>query len=201
MAVVNWPADRAFMPRRLVFGANTPKSAWAAFYTGQVQSVSHLADRLRCTLTLPPCSRINAGRREAFLMELASTGDWVRLGHPGRPVPQGTLRGSPTVAAAALAGARTLLVQTTAGATLLAGDPLGGAAQLLLTGYAGAVANGSGVLTMPLVLPLRTALAGGAALSWNGPTTTWQLETDLQTLSYTPGRWQGEVEIQLREAY
>lgn len=198
-STINWPADRAFAPRRLTWGASTPKSSWTAFFIGRVQSVSHLADRLRCTVTLPPCGPVDAGRREAFFMELASTGNWVRLGHPQRQAPQGTLRGTPTVASNAAAGARTLSVQGLAGDTLLAGDPLGAGGYLMLTGYAGAVANGSGVLTVPLVLPLRAALSAGAAVTWQAPTTTWQLEPDLLDLGYGRALWQEAVDVPLRE--
>lgn len=196
---VNWPTDRAFAPRRLSLGASVPKAGWAAFFTGGRQSISHLADRLRCTITLPPCNPLDAGRREAFFLELASTGNWVRVGHLQRQEPQGTLRGTPTVASSAAAGARSVSVQGVVGNTLLAGDPLGAGGHLMLTGYAGAVANGSGVLTVPLVLPLRVALSAGAAVTWQMPTTTWQLETDLLDLAYGRALWQDAVDIPLRE--
>lgn len=199
MATIDWPAGRAFEPRRVTWGVSTPKAAWAAPYTGARQTLSHLADRLRCAVTLPPCNEAQAGLREAFFLSLASTGDWVRMGHPTRPLPLGTLRGTPTAAAAAAAGARTVQVQSVAGATLLGGDVLGGGGRLLLAAYPGAVANGAGVLTVPLVLPLQVALASGAAISWQAPTTTWQLLVDMLDLNYGRARWQGELTIPLAE--
>lgn len=201
MATVNWPTDRAFQPDRVKIGASTPKSAWSAFFTGQTQSISHLADRLQCTVTLPPCTQADAGLRESFFMSLASTGDWVRLGLKQRPVPLGTLRGSPTVQADAAAGARTISVQTTAGATLLGGDALGVNGQLLLATYAGATANGSGVMSLSLVLPLRAALTAGDALTWNSPTATWQLASDQIDFDYYSFQMQDGLEIPLREVY
>ncbi len=201
MATVDWPTDRAFAPQRMKFGVSTPKSAWAAPFTGQTQSISHLADRLMCTISLPPCSRTDAGRREAFLMSLASTGDWVRLSHRQRPAPLGTLRGSPTAQASASAGARTISVQTSAGATMLAGDILGVNGQLLLTAYAGATANGSGVMSLPLVLPLRAAVSSSAPLTWSAPTATWQLAADSIDLEYMAPSLQDGVDIMLREVY
>lgn len=201
MATVDWPTDRAFTPQRMTFGASTPKAAWSAPFTGQTQSISHLADRLMCKVLLPPCNATNAGRREAFLMGLASTGDWVRMGHRQRPVPLGTLRGSPTAQASASAGARTLSVQTSAGATMLAGDIVGVNGQLLITAYAGATANGSGVMLLPLVLPLRAAVSSSAPLTWSSPNATWQLATDAVELEYMAPRLQDSVEIVLREVY
>ena len=110
MAILDWPTGKAWRPTRMTFGASTPKSAWSGFFTGQSQSISHFGDRLRVELTLPPCSYADAGVREAFLMQLASAGDWVRLWHMQRPQPQGDMRGSPTLNSDAAAGARSILV-------------------------------------------------------------------------------------------
>ena len=87
MAILDWPTGKSWRPARMTFGASTPKSAWAGFFTGQSQSISHLGDRLRMEMTLPPCTQAEAGPREAFVMSLASTGDWVRLWHMQRPQP------------------------------------------------------------------------------------------------------------------
>ncbi len=201
MATIDWPTTRAFTPARMKLGVSVPKAAWAAPWTGQVQSISHLSDRLMCTLTLPPCNPANAALREAFLFSLASTGDWVRMRHWQRPIPLGTLRGSPTVQANAAAGARTLSVQTTSGATMLGGDILGGGGQLILAAYEGATANGSGVMSLPLSVPLRVALSSGAALTWSSPTATWQLATDQIDLDYISRRLQDGVDIPLREVF
>jgi len=201
MATVDWPSTRPFTPQRMKFGASTPKSAWAAPFTGQTQSISHLADRLMCSVVLPPCSRADAGLREAFFMSLASTGDWVRMGHWQRRIPLGTLRGTPTAQATASAGARTLSVQTTAGATMLGGDILGANGQLIIAAYAGATANGSGVMSLPLVLPLRASISSGASLTWSSPTATWQLATDQIDLEYFAPRMQDGFEVPLREVY
>lgn len=201
MATIDWPAGRTWTPASMRWGASTPKSAWAAYFTGQVQSISHLADRLRCVVTLPPCGPADAGAREAFFLEVASAGHWVRLGHPQRPTPLGTLRGSPTVASSAAVGARTLSVQGSVGDTLAGGDVLGAGGQLLQAGYAGAVANGSGVLSVPLVLPLRAALSAGAAVTWSAPTATWQLAADAMDIAYGRRAWQQAVEVPLVEVF
>ncbi len=111
MATLDWPAGPAWCPTRLAFGAVTPRSAWAGFFTGQQQSISHAGTRLRVDMTLPPCDYAAAAMREAYLLQLASTGDWVRLRHMQRPVPAGTLRGAPTIVSAAAAGATSIVVQ------------------------------------------------------------------------------------------
>lgn len=202
MATLNWPSGREFEPREFSFGVSVPKSRFGAFFSGQVQSVSHLAERLLATLTLPPCDAAAGARREAFFMEVMDRGHWLRLGHAQRPEPLGSLRGTPTLAAAAPRGATSIQVATTAGATLLPGDPLGGASgQLLLTAYQGAVADGGGLMAVPLVLPLRQVLGLGTGLVWERPTATFELAGTSVELAYGRGAWQRELQLSFREAY
>lgn len=199
--IINWPAAAAFVPRALRFGASTPKSAFGAFFTGQVQSIGHLSDRLRCTVTLPPCDPSAGQQREAFFLALASSGEWVRLQHQHRLDPLGTMRGTPTVGASAAAGARTLHVATVAGATLQGGDVFSTGNQLLMCGYAGAIADGGGDLAVPLVLPLAQAVTAGAAVLWDQPTGVFQMAgVDGMDVDYGRGRWQGQIEINLLQA-
>lgn len=124
MAVLDWPTDRAFAPVQpggYLLGLRSPKSGFAGFYTGALQTQGHASDRLLATLTLPACDPAAAARREAYLCGLVSTGDWVRLGHLLRPVPGGSIAGSPAVAATAASGARSVQVSgALAGANLLA---------------------------------------------------------------------------------
>lgn len=199
MATVDWPLGHAFEPREFVVGASVPKSAFAGFFTGSSQSVSHLADRLRISITLLPCSPDEGALREAFITELVSAGHWVRLWHMIRSVPRGTLRGSPTISANAAAGARSVEISTTPGATLLGGDMLGAAGQLLPVGYAGAVADGGGNIIVPLQIPLRLPVSIGQAVTWAAPTGTFQLALDQVDVSYARGRWQQPVQLPFRE--
>jgi hypothetical protein len=201
MATVDWPTSPAFRAREITLGVDVPKSAWSGFFTANSQSISHLADRLTLSLELPPCTPQEAGEREAGFLDLVSQGHQVRLWHMARPEPQGTLRGAPTVAAAASAGARQVLVQSVPGATLLAGDLLGVGNQLLPVGPAGAVANGVGLLTVPLSLPLRVSLASGAAVIWQAPRGLFQLVQSSVALTYGRAAWQRAVSLAFREFY
>lgn len=172
--IIDWPATASFVPRDVRFGAATPKSAFAGFYTGQVQSVGHLADRLRCTLTLPPCGPVEGQQREAFFLGLASTGDWLRLGHQHRIEPAGNARGALVTSAAAVAGARTLnLAGATAGANLLRysgfeldtnGDGLADGLTLDTGGVTGTItcSRGTGLASTYMQQIAASALAAGA---------------------------------------
>jgi len=202
MATLDWPSTRAFQPASITWGARTPKSTWRAFFTGQRQQVSHAADRLRATLELPPCLPADAGRREAYLLALARTGDWVRLRHYAREAPAGTLRGSPLVNANAAAGATSIVLKNCAtGATLIGGDMLGIGGNLLTVAYAGAVEAGGGLMTVPLLLPLRVAVATDNAVTWDKPTGTFQFEPDAVDMEYTAPRVQRGVSLQFTEVF
>ena len=200
MATIDWPTTAAYKPSALKWGARTPRSGWQAFYTGQRQSVSHLADRMRVIVYLPPLGDMAASaEREAFFAEVSSAGHWLRLWHFHRTAPLGTLRGTPTVQAGALAGARTLYVQGTAGATLLGGDMLGAGGLLLQVGYAGCVADGAGVMAVPLALPLLTALSAAAAVTWFKPTGDFEVVAQDPTADYAVGSVQQGMQIELAQ--
>jgi hypothetical protein len=200
MATLDLPGGNAFGVSAIIFSPTTPKSAWVAPFTGQVQSISHLGDRFRAMVRFRPCSAEDGANREAFFIGMASSGDWVRLPH-WRQIPNGTMRGSPTVGANAAAGAKTLVVNGQVGDTLLGGDVLGVNNQLIMVSSVGAVASGGGVLSVPLAVPLRKAVSSGAAVTWSGPLGTFQLADDV--LGYSIGRagWHAALEVNFVEAY
>lgn len=201
MAIIDWPASAHFEPREFSVGVRAPKSAFAGFYTLQNTSVSHLADRLQMSLTLRACRPENGAEREAFINGLVSSGDWVRMGHPTRQVPRGSLRGFPAVSVNAAAGARSFVISGTPGETLLAGDMLAVLDQLLPVGYTGAIVSVGGTAVVPLQLPLRQALTAGQAVAWNAPTGLWQLAAEQIDLGYMRGQWQQTTTLLFREVF
>lgn len=201
MATIDWPSTGHFSPRTFTVGARVAKAAWSATFTGQRQSLSHLADRLYATLELRACTPVQGAEREAYLTDLVSAGHWVRLRHFLRAAPRGTLRGTPTVSTDAAAGARSFVLAGSAGATLLAGDVLGVAGQLLPVAYAGAVVGGGGTVSVPLQIPLRQALTAGASVGWSAPTGTFQLVPDSIDLTYGRAQWQQPLTLLFREVF
>lgn len=200
-STISWPTTREFQPARMQWGVSTSRTAWASVYTGQTQRISHLADRLRVSVELPAVLRDKAGEREAYFLAASAAGNWIRVHHFQRPAPLGTLRGSPVTSASAAAGAREIAITTTAGATLLAGDVLGVANQLVQVAYGGAVADGAGAMVVPLVLPLRRALSSAAAVTWDKPTGTFQILSLDPTFDYTAPQMQQGLVIELAEVY
>lgn len=121
MAVLDFPTTQGFKGATFSLWVETSERAFKGFFTGNRTQRSNAADRLCCQVTLPPVGNaVQAAAREAFVLGLRSTGDFVRFGMPHRPVPLGTMRGSATVAANVLAGARAIsLSNARAGNNLL----------------------------------------------------------------------------------
>lgn len=200
MAIVDLPtADRDFAVASASLSLSSSKSRWSGFYTGSASTVSHLADRLRLSVTLAKSWGAAAeAKRRAFILSLISTGDWLRMGLPRQQRPLGTLTGAPTLNAAAVAGARSIvLTGVTSGRTLLPGDVIGISGNLLVVGSAGATATST--MTVPLALPLQRDAASGTVVTLTGVTSAWELESDDATMEYLPGIVQGEIALQLRQ--
>lgn len=146
-------------------------------YSAGTSVVDLLGERWAVRLDLPPAfSAIEGAAREAYFDRLKGMAHTVALWHLRLPAPQGTMRGSPTLAASVAQLANTASVQTTAGATVRAGDMLGLAGQLVRV-MADATANGSGVLAIEFQPRARVAMSSGAAVTWDKPTTPMMLRS------------------------
>lgn len=91
-----------------------------------------------------------------------------------KPEPKGTMRGAPTVLYVVQQGAYAMTIQTTAGATLKAGDMLGVASSLfpypiLIQAAEDTAANGAGIMLLEMVAPMRYPISVGAAITWQRP--------------------------------
>lgn len=203
MAVIDWPTSDVFRPvLPFSFGVDTPKSGFRGFRTGAFEGVGHLADRYVCSISLPPCMAQQAAQREALLMTALSRGDRFRFGPFHRRAVMGTIAGALTVASSVLAGSRTVSVLgASTGTTLLGGDFLSLAGNLLQVGADGAVSAGPGVpMQITLVLPLAVPAVAGAAVVYSSPTGQWQLDvTDSMEFDYGCVAMQMGVTIEFRQ--
>lgn len=200
---VDWPATRAFMGAQFALGIEVSEALTKGYYTGNVISQrSNGADRLTCIVTLPPCrNKDDAGEREGYLIHLRSQRLWMRFGMPHRPIPRGTLRGTPTVTNNVAAGAVSIDITTTASATLRPGDFLGcGTNTLIQVGIPGDTANGGGAMAAcPLAYPLPVALTAGASLTWDNPKGLWEWDGSIAQIDYAPGVIQQGFAIPFRQ--
>ncbi|SES76216.1 hypothetical protein [Variovorax sp. OV084] len=161
-------APSTFKPDSFSMYLATNERAFASPYEGSEQVLDMGNDRWKISLTLPRDRPEVAARNEAFLNALRGQTNTCYLWHMKQRVPLGTMRGAP-LTNGAFAGTDSMIIGTTPGATLLAGDMLG-VAGLLLQVRDDAVADGSGVMTVTFVNKFRKYINAGLPVIWDRPT-------------------------------
>lgn len=194
MTLIALPTGLA--PSQFSLLLNTEQRASSSNFGGSEQVVDLLNDRWTAALTFPNLSNEDAARMEAFVASFRGMTNTVALWHFRRPVPRGTMRGSPFIEAAQK-GASSVVVNSTPGATLRAGDMIG-LAGLLLQVQSDCVANGLGVVTVPLVNRLRRALPWHTDLVWQSPSAPFRLISRIG-VQYLPG-YSPEISLDFVEA-
>ena len=178
MTTYAWPSTAPWRPRMFELRIMPNLRSFTGPYTPTTQVLDLLGERWAARLDMVPTNDpVVAAAREAFFDRLKGMAHLVSLWHQRLPVPQGSLRGSPTVAATVAQLANTASVQTTAGATVLAGDMLGLGGQLVRV-MADAVADGAGVLAIEFQPRARTSIASGATVAWLRPTANFMVRSD-----------------------
>lgn len=184
MSAITWPAGLAANGFQITLMAN--QRAHASPFGGSEQVVDMLNDRWKVSLELPGRRLTNGGLVEGFVHALRGMTNTVALWHMARPVPKGTMRGTPVLIGAHAAGVATLAISTTTGGeTLKAGDMIGVGGLLLMVAQ-DCVSDGSGVMACPIVNRLRAAQLSGAAVTWNKPTAPFRKIGDAG-VGYAPG--------------
>jgi len=189
MATLDWP--EALIPQRAAIGSQGAGEQFRSPYNGTIQTTDFVAERWVLSVTMPQARRVNAGAFEAFAFQLRGGFNRVRAWHFGRPVPIGTMRGSPTLSAGVARGATALpITGGTANSTLLAGDMLGVGGQLCMVAITTTL-NGSGAGSVPIVHRVRGTIAGGSAVTWNKPTGDFVMPAMLASVLHMPGAIDG----------
>lgn len=135
---------------------------------------------------------------EAFIVSLEGGANRLSMGHLGRKLPNGTMRGTPVLNGAVIAGAKQLTLSAVTG-TLKAGDFIGLPNQLLMVTADAAPTGGN------MVVQIRPALfsgyANGTAITWNAPTTLWIPQNSTAgPFPFLPGQSRPGFSIDLVEA-
>lgn len=168
MATLTYPSGIDFLPESFAMWLEPNMLASTAPLTKSVRRVRLTGSPWRMRMAFDRATPEGQAEREAFWNAVGGQENLIALYHFRRPVPRGTMRGTPTLAAVAAKGATSISIQTTAGATLLAGDMLGIGA--LVQVKAPATANGSGLMTVTIQPKLIAQIASGTAVVWNKPT-------------------------------
>ena len=135
---------------------------------GRITTYGLPGARWTCTLTYPAdAEHITRPALEALLVSLEGGVNRLALPHFGRPYPNGTMRGAPTVAITAAAGAKTISLASANG-TLKAGDILGIGGQWVMV--KDDTASTAGSMNVNFMPALRAQASAGASVVWNKPT-------------------------------
>lgn len=161
----------------------------ASPFGGSEQVVDMLNDRWEASVAVSPRTSEEAAAYEAFIGAMRGMNNTVNLYHLVRPIPRGTLRGSPTCQIAGQGDGAVVLQTGQPGSTLLAGD-LFGVSGLLIQVASDVAANGSGVMVVTLVNRLRKQIADGSPVTWDRPTAPFRLMSN-SGIQHVPGWAEG----------
>lgn len=185
MATIDWPY--AQYPQACTVTLRAAGVLFRSPFNGSAQTADFIGERWLLSVTLPERVRREAGAVEALAFRLGLGRDRVRCWHFARPVPAGTMRGTPVLSAGAARGDATLAITGgTASGTLLPGDMLGCGGQLFMVKDP-VTLNGSGAGTVALVNRVRATIAGGAAVAWDRPTAEFIAPTPDPSVAHRPG--------------
>jgi hypothetical protein len=98
-------------PQVASFGLQKAGLQWQSPHNGTLQAIDFVAERWMLDLQLPPRVKAKAGLAEAFFNRLAGGVNRLRMHHPTRLAPAGTMRGSPTLKTTVNRGASSLVLQ------------------------------------------------------------------------------------------
>jgi hypothetical protein len=186
MSTITWPSTDIFKPATFEIALRSNVLISTSPLSGAIQTVELPGARLVIVMTLDPVEWAEQAEREALFAQIAGQANRVALWHMVRPAPRGTMRGSPTLSATASAGATSLSISTTSGATVLKGDMVKIGSQLVQS-TTDATADGAGAMTLPIAPMVRTTVASGQAVSWDAPTATFISTQSELRVGYRPG--------------
>jgi len=187
MTAIALPAG--FVPSTFSLRLSTVQRAYSSPFSGSEQVIDLLNDRWMASMQLAPRTQADAARVEAFVAAMRGMTNTAALYHFARKVPRGTMRGTPTVSTLAAPLAPAMLLATTPGATLRAGDMIG-VVGLLLQVAQDTAADGGGIMLVNLVNRLRKVVPGGSVVTWDRPTTPFRL-VGTPSQQYVPGYAEG----------
>lgn len=194
MAVITLPAT--LMPSH--YAARPVVMSWTSrSITGKSQTVLMPGSYWIAEMHWSGADQIDQPALEALINSLHA-GNVLSAPHPLRPVPIGTLRGSPTVSGAHSQGAESVTVSGTAGATLEAGDIIQIDACNYMVRTKATLAGGSA--SVAITPPLREDVAGGTAVVWNAPAFYWRVAGESPMVPIVSAGHAGAVAISLEEA-
>lgn len=185
MATYSWPTGQ--IPTRCILSSMAAGESFRSPYNGTAQFVDFVAERWMLSVTFPPAPVEETGAIEGFFLRMTGGRHRVNAWHFARPVPNGTLRGTLSLASSAARGDTSLRITGSSG-TLKAGDMLGCGGQLFMVAEDVTV---SGSTYVQMVHRVRGTIASGSSVTWDYPTGQFVMPSYTAGVTYSPAFSEG----------
>ncbi len=184
MTTLAWPTDDHFQPAELEWMLKPFVIINPGMLSSAARTRAIAGPVWWCAMSLGEAFPADQAEREAFFAQVRGAENRARFWHFKRPVPRGTLRGSPTLSSTVAAGATSATCSAATGATLLKGDMLGLGANGQLVMVVADAAESGGTVTFSFAPPARASVASGTAVVWDAPTALMMMHQEGVALPY-----------------
>jgi len=173
MADYNFPAERIFIPRSIIWGFRDNARVFESQLSGAIQTTSLPGARWACSLIYDNHLPADRAEIEGFF-SLIRRQHKIVMPRLDRKKPLGTINTTGVLLSSTLAqfGSTVVLKNCGASKTLLAGSMLGIGSQLFMTAF-DATSSAGGVMTVTVAIPSRATYAIDTAVVLNAPTAKW----------------------------
>lgn len=180
-----WPVTR--IPASCEWRLHKSGTSFRSPFTGEVQTIDFMGEYWEVVIGIPGEGRLkrHTAELEAMVMWLAGGGNQVDIYNWVRPVPRGTLRGSPTLATVTVRGDDHLHLAVAAGSTLEAGDFIGCGDQVFMV--KSRCVEQFGAMQVPVVNRVRGVIAEDSPITWDRPLVAMVMLEQTAGIVHQPG--------------
>lgn len=178
MANYNYPTDRIFIPRSIIWSFRDNARVFESQLSGAIQSTSLPGTRWACSLIFDNHLPEDRAQIEGFF-SLIRRQNRIVMHRLDRPKALGTINSSGVLLNSILAqfGSTAVLKNCGANKLLKAGSMLGIGSQLFMTAF-DVVSDGSGIMTVTLSIPSRLTHGADTAVTLDKPTAKWMYNSN-----------------------
>ena len=178
MANYNYPTDRIFIPRSIIWSFRDNARVFESQLSGAIQSTSVPGTRWACSLIFVNHLPEDRAQIEGFF-SLIRRQNRIVMHRLDRPRALGTINSGGVLLNSTLAQFGSVAVLKNCGANKLlkAGSMIGIGSQLFMTAF-DAVSDGSGIMTVTLSVPSRLTHGADTAVTLDKPTAKWMYNSN-----------------------
>ena len=178
MANYNYPTDRIFIPRSIIWSFRDNARVFESQLSGAIQSTSVPGTRWACSLIFDNHLPEDRAQIEGFF-SLIRRQNRIVMHRLDRPKALGTINGTGVLLNSVLAQFGSVAVLKNCGANKLlkAGSMIGISSQLFMTAF-DAVSDGSGIMSVTLSIPSRLTHGADTAVTLDKPTAKWMYNSN-----------------------